>query len=187
MVVGGGVCHIHGGKAKQVNQKREQRLVILEAQQQAHAQAQINGAHHDKWTASPERADRLAEELIVEAMNDAHSVLSLIKDQVIAGVSPALTLPMVGEWLDRVARIAKIVTDGQLQDKLTGRRRALDERKAEEIAAVMKYALAAINPTDQQLAAFGPAMMAAMSSPDIEPVSLPEFVEWLREAQARAA
>ena len=87
MVLGGGVCATHGGAARQVRAKREQRLVLLDARQQ---QAQSNGLGN-AWPQS-DRPAPLAEELIISAMHDANEVLQAIKQQVAASEAPAVTL-----------------------------------------------------------------------------------------------
>jgi hypothetical protein len=132
MVLGGGVCATHGGAARQVRAKREQRLVLLDARQQ---QAQSNGLGN-AWPQS-DRPAPLAEELIISAMHDANEVLQAIKQQVAASEAPAVTLMALGEWIDRLSRVARIVTDGGLQDRVERRRAAVAQEQAEQLIAAM--------------------------------------------------
>jgi hypothetical protein len=132
MALGGGVCASHGGAARQVREKREQRLVVLEARQQ---HAQFNG-QGSAW-AQDGRPVRLAEELIISAMHDADEVLQAIKRQMAASEAPAVTLTALGEWIDRLSRVAKVVTDGGLQDRLEQRRAAVAREQADQLIAAM--------------------------------------------------
>jgi hypothetical protein len=94
---------------------------------------------------------------------------------------------LLGEWADRIARIGKVVTDGGLEQKVVERKRHLDEQHAQEMAAVMMHAAVAAELTMRQRGAFGQAFQEAVTAGvNLEPVTVGEFVGWLRAAQAAA-
>jgi hypothetical protein len=108
-VLGGGPCYLHGGRAPQVAARREQRVLLAEAQ-----------------TVAPTVVMAEPEEVLLGAMHDANATLQAIKGQLselrasAGAVNPAL-LVLIGDWLDRVARIGKIIVDGEIAEKLERR------------------------------------------------------------------
>ena len=69
LVMGGGVCYTHGGAARQVAAKREQRVLLAEAQ--AAAQTVI--------------VQREPEEILLDALHDTNATLQAIKAELHAG------------------------------------------------------------------------------------------------------
>jgi hypothetical protein len=66
------------------------------------------------------------EEVLLGAMHDANTTLQAVKAQLSelrasAGVMNPALLVLIGDWLDRVARIGKIVVDGEIADRLERR------------------------------------------------------------------
>jgi hypothetical protein len=107
-VIGGGPCHVHGGAAKQVKAKREQRIVVAEARAAAAAEPVV-------------LQRREPEELLIDLLDDVNRILQQIKSELHGNVvSPAL-LQAAGEWFDRTARVAKTVIDGDLSQRLHAR------------------------------------------------------------------
>ena len=109
-MLGGGPCYLHGGRAPQVAARREQRVVLAEAQAAVPASVVM---------AEPE-------EVLLGAMHDANATLQAIKTQLSelsagAGTASPAMLALIGDWLDRVARIGKIIVDGEIADKLQRR------------------------------------------------------------------
>ena len=107
-VIGGGPCYVHGGNARQVKAKRDQRVLVAEARAAAAAEPVVL-----------ER--REPEELLIDLLDDVNRILQQIKSELHGNVvSPAL-LQAAGEWFDRTARVAKTVIDGDLSQKLHAR------------------------------------------------------------------
>jgi hypothetical protein len=106
LVIGGGVCYTHGGAARQVKARREQRVLLAEAQ-----------------AATPAVVMAEPEEVLLAALHDTNATLQAIKAQLCElgtntrAPNPAL-LELIGDWLDRVTRIGKVVMDGDLAEKL---------------------------------------------------------------------
>ena len=99
------MCFVHGGNAKQVKAKREQRVLVAEARAAAAVERVVL-----------ER--REPEELLIDLLDDVNRILQQIKSELDGNVvSPAL-LQAAGEWFDRTARVAKTVIDGDLSQKL---------------------------------------------------------------------
>jgi hypothetical protein len=69
---------------------------------------------------------REPEELLLDALHDTDATLQALKSQLwelgtsSGAVNPAV-LEAIGDWLDRVTRIAKVITDGDLPRKLAER------------------------------------------------------------------
>jgi len=83
---------------------------------------------------------REAEEVLIDLLDDVTRILDQIKSELHGNVlSPAL-LAVAGEWFDRTARIAKVLTDGDLATKLHARVGV----QAQDLAATVWGHLAAI-------------------------------------------
>jgi hypothetical protein len=102
--IGSPVCIMHGGKARQVKAKAEQRVMVAELEAKAAAQTVV--------------VRREPEELILDALHDTNAVLTRIKADLHDGVVNPILLQLAGDWLDRLGRLGKIITDGDLTTKL---------------------------------------------------------------------
>src|SRR5688500_6067795 len=100
-VIGGGPCPMHGGKAPQVAVRRE--ACILEAQ--AMSESLLAGV---RWL------DRAPGEALLAAAADADALVQRIKWQVVQHevIDPA-SLMALGDWIDRVGRLSKLVLDAR--------------------------------------------------------------------------
>ena len=114
MVIGGGVCPMHGGAAKQVKAKREQRVLLAEAQAAAPATVVM----------------REPEEILVDALHDTNATLQAIKAELSAGLVNPILLQLAGDWIDRVGRLGKVIVDSDLTTKLHARLGWLAEDRA---------------------------------------------------------
>jgi hypothetical protein len=83
---------------------------------------------------------REPEEILLDALHDTNVTLQAIKAELHAGLVNPVLLQLAGDWLDRVARIGKVVVDGDLSRKLHERLGWLGQDRA----AVVWAALAAI-------------------------------------------
>jgi hypothetical protein len=121
------VCYVHGGNARQVRAKAEQRILVAEARAAAAAEPVV-------------LQRREAEEVLVDLLDDVTRILAQIKSELHGNVvSPAL-LAVAGEWFDRTARVAKVITDGDLSEKLERRVGA----RARDLGAELTGLLAAV-------------------------------------------
>lgn len=116
-VVGGTVCYVHGGNAKQVKVKREQRLLVAEARAAADVEPVVVQRQEP-------------EEVLLDVLADTNAMLQAIKNEMRDNLVNPVLLQLAGEWFDRVARIAKVVTDGDLSQKLHARIGWLAEDRA---------------------------------------------------------
>lgn len=127
-VVGGTVCHVHGGNAKQVRAKREQRVVVAEARAAVPPTVVVQ---------------REPEEILLDVLADTNTMLQAIKAEMHDNLVNPVLLQLSGEWFDRVARIAKVVTDGDLSEKLHRRVGWLAEDRAAQLTALLAAILRA--------------------------------------------
>jgi hypothetical protein len=93
-VVGGGVCWHHNGAQRYVKANREARVVEL--------RARIAGG---EWE------DRDPGEALVAAAQDADALVQRLKTQLGGGTLDAASLLALGNWLDRVGQLSKLVLD----------------------------------------------------------------------------
>jgi hypothetical protein len=105
-VVGAAVCWVHGLNAPQVRAKQQQRIALAEAQ----------AAVSDVVV-----VQREPEELLLDALQDTNAVLQQIKSELHGGSVNPVLLHLAGEWLDRLGRLGKVITDGDLSQKLRER------------------------------------------------------------------
>jgi hypothetical protein len=143
-VVGGTVCHVHGGNAKQVKAKREQRVLLAEAQAEARAAAPATVVMREP------------EEILLDALHDTNAVLTRIKADLHSGVVNPILLDLCGEWLDRLGRLGKVVVDGGLAERLEKRLGWMAEDRA-AVAWAMLAAIVEASPlsAQQKLAVWG--------------------------------
>jgi hypothetical protein len=119
-VIGGGVCIMHGGNAPQVRNRREARILAAEAAQEMPVTATDAAA------------------VMTSAMSDAHSLLQRLKVNMAKGQLESQDLTALGDWIDRAARVAKLVNDAGLEE----RKVQLAEDQARILASVIRLVLA---------------------------------------------
>lgn len=117
LVMGGGVCIVHGGRARQVNAAREARVVA--------ALAQASGGVTEA---------RDPGEALVSAAVDADQIVQKLKRSLDAGeeIKPS-ELRALGDWLDRTGRLAKTVLDARVDE----RRVRVTEAQHRELLAIL--------------------------------------------------
>ena len=100
MVIGGGPCKFHGGAAPQVAAAREARIIAGTA---------ALGQHFEP---------RHPVEALLAAAADSDVILQRIKSTLAAGETPsAAMLTALGDWIDRTARISKLVLDAGIDER----------------------------------------------------------------------
>lgn len=123
MVVGGGVCSMHGGRAPQVAAKREARIVTATAQLAAGAD----------WE------ERDPGEALMAACADADALVQRLKRQLATSEQiDQASLTAFGEWIDRVGRLSKVVIDARIDE----RRTRLAEHQGVLLVGVIRAVLA---------------------------------------------
>ena len=111
---------MHGGAAKQVKARRQQRVAIAEARAAAAVEPVVVQR-------------REAEEVLIDLLDDVTRILARIKSEIHDnGVSPVL-LQVCGEWMDRSMRVAKVLTDGDLATKLHARKGWLAQDRSQQL------------------------------------------------------
>ncbi|MDK3255592.1 hypothetical protein [Blastococcus capsensis] len=129
MVRGGGVCVMHGGHAPQVAQQREARVVVAAAQRMY----------------SEDFAMREPGEVLLAAVQDVDAIVQKVKQQVECREELSGTyLLVLGDWLDRAAKLSKTALDAGVQ-----------ERQGEMVAGLLRTIFA------DPLLALSPAQAAA--------------------------
>jgi hypothetical protein len=83
------------GRAPQVNPRREQRILLYEAEQKAAPPV-------------PELPEPTADETLVAVLRDVRTTLQHLRVEMAVNASPTL-LALLGEWLDRADRISRSV------------------------------------------------------------------------------
>jgi hypothetical protein len=122
-VVAANVCYVHGLNAKQTRGKRDQRLALWEVQETRAAATVV--------------VQKEPEELLLDALHDVNQVLQQLKADLHGGSVNPVLLQLAGEWLDRLARIGKVVTDGDLVTKLEQRIGVQARDAAAELTAML--------------------------------------------------
>lgn len=133
LVRGGGVCPMHGGRAPQVEMSRQRRILAAEAA------ADGRGL-----------PPRDAAAALISATQDADLVLQRLKDEALddSGRVNMVVIGAVGEWLDRVGRLAKVCLDSKAEMA----RVALAESQGVVIASVLNRIFDRLALTPEQWA-----------------------------------
>jgi hypothetical protein len=131
-VVAAPVCVVHGGAASQVRAKRESRILAWQA------------------AAGSDTAPRDPGEALMSATHDADRILQQLKSALSAGdLQPSAMLSVVGEWVDRVSRLAKVVIDARIDV----RRVELETEKLQVVRLALGRAIVAAQLDAEQRAA----------------------------------
>lgn len=134
-VLGGGVCVKHGGRAPQVAAKREARIIAGQA-------LQLGGDG---------LVDRSPADALLSAAKDADLVIQRLKGQVRSGEGLDLAaLSVLGDWIDRVGRLSKVVIDAKLDERDVQLAQADADRVVNAFTEVVK--VLNLTPVDRDLA-----------------------------------
>jgi hypothetical protein len=134
-VVGAPVCWVHGLAAKQTRAKQQQRIAIAEAQAAVPASIVLQ---------------KEPEELLLDALHDVNQVLQQLKADLHGGSVNPVLLQLAGEWLDRLGRLGKVVTDGDLSRKLNERVGVQAQDLASQLTAMLAACITAAPLTAEQ-------------------------------------
>ncbi len=148
------VCRMHGGKARQVQRKAQERLALAEAL---------------------ERGDRRSPEIVL--MDTLHAADILFRDvRVKLGENEAITpadLDAFVQAFERANRIAKIVMDAKVMDRIS--RQAQVE--GEYIAGVLNRAMSLAELDEEAQSRLRPALRQALLENDDQHSAGPKAIE----------
>ena len=147
-VVGGGRCYLHGGATPQAKRSRDERLALMDLQLKP----------------SPP-SGKTAGEMLVSAAEDTRVVVERIKVQLAdrEQQSPA-DLEVLGRWLDRLARTAKMITESRADESLIEQRQRVSRAQANVMVAAVEAALGLLDLTAEQRQQVPNALRAALAS-----------------------
>jgi hypothetical protein len=127
-VRGGGVCHVHGGAAKQVKAAREARIIAMEAELAA-----------GKREPAPPRHPG---EVLLASVTSADGVmLQLQRDLERGELTPELARAY-GEWVDRAGRLSKLALDAGIAERLVEIQERPTRMLVDQLVMVLRSVLA---------------------------------------------
>lgn len=94
------------------------------------------------------RSPRDAGEVLVSAMVDADAILQRLKQNIAEGRFTAADLSALGDWIDRAARISKVLIDAKFDE----RRVRIAEATGAQLAEVVRRILERLELSSQQQA-----------------------------------
>jgi hypothetical protein len=111
-VIGGGPCIMHGGKARQVKARREQRILVWQAEQRTLPPI-----------VEPE-LEPTADEILIGLLRDVRRTFEHVKAGLVGNSDPsalATWLSVMGEWADRLDRVSKSAIVLNVEARITER------------------------------------------------------------------
>jgi PAS domain-containing protein len=146
---------MHGGAAPQVRARREARIALAAA----------------LATGTDAAVDRDPVDALLDASQTADRVVGLLKAQLDGRALDATILQSLGEWLDRLGRLAKAVVDGRLDE----RRTRVAERDGAMVAAILTTALTecGVDATSPEVRAIVVEVLTDAAEGRITPLPLP--------------
>lgn len=173
-VIGGGVCIMHGGKAKQVRARAEQRILLYEAEQKA-------------GPPEPELPEPTADETLVAVLRDVRMTLQHLRVEMAVNASPTL-LALLGDWLDRADRISRSVIITRAEERIAQRKVAITEEQVGKLATFMYLALQEAGLSATQKVAVMDSLLGSLGRTDEIPVLDGDtLARWLAATRAEAA
>jgi hypothetical protein len=174
-VVGGGPCPMHGGAAPQVNARREQRVLLYEAEQKAAPRPE------------PELPEPTADETLVAVLRDVRTTLQHLRVEMAVNASPAL-LALLGDWLDRADRISRSVIITRAEERIAQRKVAITEEQVGKLATFMYLAVQEAGLSATQKVAVMDSLLGSLGRTDEIPVVDGDtLARWLARTRAEAA
>lgn len=151
-VRGGGVCHYHGGAARQVRAKREQRVAAAELLAEAKSDPTLP-------------ADATPAEVLLHAMTSAHRVLLKLQSVGMGTdyVGPA-ALDLLGTWIDRAGKAASVVVSSKADELRIRQAERVAESQARQVVDVIARVVSLLDLTEAQEARLPGAMAEALDA-----------------------
>jgi hypothetical protein len=176
-VKGGGPCAMHGGKARQVNARREQRVLLYEAEQKAAPPPE------------PELPEPTADETLVAVLRDVRTTLQHLRVEMAVNASPTL-LALLGDWLDRADRISRSVIITRAEERIAQREVRVTREQVDTLATAMHVGVTASDLSARQRLEVMEAVLEAIGccrAGELPLVSGEEIQRWLARTRAEAA
>jgi len=175
LVVGGGPCPMHGGKAPRVNARREQRILLFEAEQKAAPPPQ------------PELPEPTADETLVAVLKDVRTTLQHLRVEMAVNASPTL-LALLGEWLDRADRISRSVIITRAEERISQRKVAITQEQVGKLSTFVYLAVQEAGLSATQKVAVIDSLLGSLGRTDEIPVVDGDtLARWLARTRAEAA
>lgn len=155
LVVGGGVCYLHGGNAPQVRRKREARVAAAQLAAEAERIGNATG------TATPA-------EMLLGAAQTAHDVVGLLSQRAGAKPSPEL-LDALAPWLDRVGKLAALVVSSKADELVISQASRIADGQARVMFRAVEATVSKLNLTPDQRERVPEALRAALRALGLAP------------------
>jgi hypothetical protein len=173
-VIGGGPCHVHGGSARQVKARREQRIVLFEAQQKAAPPI-----------VEPE-LEPTADETLIAVLKDVRTTLQHLRVEMAVNASPTL-LVLLGDWLDRADRISRSVIITRAEERVEQRKVAVTAEQASKLATAMHLGVTASDLSARQRVEVVETVLEAIRREDLPLTDADTMRHWLVRMRREAA
>jgi len=173
-VIGGGPCIMDGGKARQVKARREQRVLLYEAQ--AKAAPPI---------VEPE-VEPTADETLIAVLRDVRTTLQHLRAEFAVNASPTL-LVLLGDWLDRADRISKSVIVTRAEERVAQRRVAVTEAQVSKLVTAMHLGVTASDLSARQRVEVVETVLEAIRREDLPLIDADTTRQWLARMRREAA
>ena len=140
---------MHGGSARQVRARREQRILLYEAKVKA-----------SPPVVEPE-PEPSADEVLIGLLRDVRRTLQQIQVSLAESPSPQW-LTVLGEWLDRADRISRSVIVTRAEERIAQRRVAVTGEQVATLTTVMFIGLTSSDLSARQTVEVMDAVLAAI-------------------------
>jgi hypothetical protein len=176
-VIGGGPCIMHGGKARQVKARREQRVLLYEAQAKAAPPV-----------VEPE-PEPTADETLIAVLADVRRILRQLRAELDSNPSPQLFI-LLGDWLDRCDRISRSVIVTNAEARVEQRKAAVTQVQADTLATAMHLGVTASDLSARQRVEVVEAVLGAVqraSAGELPLIDAETMRNWLVRMRREAA
>jgi hypothetical protein len=167
---------MHGGRARQVNARREQRVLLYEAEQKAAPRM-----------VEPELPEPTADETLVAVLKDVRTTLQHLRVEMAVNASPTL-LALLGDWLDRADRISRSVIITRAEERIAQRKVAITQEQVGKLSTFMYLAVQEAGLSAVQKVAVMDSLLGSLGRTDEIPVVDGDtLARWLARTRAEAA
>jgi hypothetical protein len=173
LVTGGGVCYLHGGRARQVAAKREQRILLAEARAKALPAV-----------VEPQK-EATADEILISLLSDVRDTLRSLKAEMVGNPSPALLI-LLGDWIDRCDRISRSVIITRAEERVEQRRVMISETQADQLSTLLFVAITETDLSARQRVDIMDHLLAALPPDDLPILAPGQLAGWINRTRAQA-
>jgi hypothetical protein len=179
MVVGGGVCPMHGGRAKHVEARRQQRILLYEAEAQAKAAPFVEP--------EPELS---ADEILISLLRDVRRTFEHVKAGLVSNSDPsqlATWLAVMGEWADRLDRISRSAIVTNAEARVAQRRVAVTEAQVATLVTAMHLGVTSSDLTARQRVEVVETVLEAIQNDNLPLIGAETIQQWMMRMRREAA